>query len=79
MQIGKIVITINVTDQLKHRRVGQDWLKTFYEMEMARLMPYLVKLANLLATRGWVDQLGGEGFMELQNKTVGVIKSSFAR
>ena len=63
MQIGKIVITINVTDQLKHRRVGQDWLKTFYEMEMARLMPYLVKLANLLATRGWVG-----GWVNLEEK-----------
>ena len=45
--------------------MGQDWLKTFYEMEMARLlsflvkfemarMPYLDKVANSLATGGWM-------------------------
>ena len=43
----------------------QDWLKTFYGMEMARLMshlvkfemarmPYLDKVANSLATGGWM-------------------------
>ena len=72
--------------------MGQDWLKTFYGMEMARLMsflvkfemarlPYLDKVANSVVTGGWV---GGGGRINSEKNQIYVIAqlntgSSFAR